>query len=531
MKNLLSRYISGFLTVISIYLLLPWGATSAADVVVPPSDKINRYIREIIDSEVRKSGADGIQQFINGKASENAAGMYDWFVYALMQNQSETDFSVYEAALKTNSADKTSNAVEKERIALILSAFDGNEEQIRYTLDTCADGLGIMSEIFALHLVNNGYSTEKTTADTVIKAVLSMQTPDGGWSLNGKKAAPDETAMALQALSPYYGKNDEVTAAVDKALAVLSDMQTENGGYVSYGSENSESCAQVVIALCSLDISPFEDERFFKNGDSVCDALLRFRMEDGSFEHISGKGYNFKATEQALSAFIAVTRMFDGKAPFYCADKHTVSQAAQPVKNSKLPLIAAFCAAGLVFLILTVVFFKKKNKLSNVFLILLVVTAAAGFFVCSDIQSPEDYYTVTTISDPENGVTAHISITCDTIKDKAAKNSNVPENGIILADTELTLPEGSTVYDFLIYAAKQNGIQLENDSVSASSAYITGIQYLYQFDFGPLSGWMFTVNGKIADVGCGEYTVSDGDEIKWLYTCSLGEDLSLTPVK
>ncbi len=36
---------------------------------------------------------------------------------------------------------------------------------------------------------------------------------------------------------------------------------------------------------------------------------------------------------------------------------------------------------------------------------------------------------------------------------------------------------------------------------------------------------MFSVNGEFADRGCGEYTLSDSDEIKWEYTCNMGDDL------
>ena len=55
--------------------------------------------------------------------------------------------------------------------------------------------------------------------------------------------------------------------------------------------------------------------------------------------------------------------------------------------------------------------------------------------------------------------------------------------------------------------------------------YISGINYLYEFDFGDLSGWVYHVNGVSPSVGCGEYKLSDGDRIEWLYTCNLGNDL------
>ena len=51
------------------------------------------------------------------------------------------------------------------------------------------------------------------------------------------------------------------------------------------GTESSESCAQVLTALCSLGIDPQSDSRFIKNGNTVLDNLMSFRQEDGGFVH------------------------------------------------------------------------------------------------------------------------------------------------------------------------------------------------------------------------------------------------------
>ena len=58
-----------------------------------------------------------------------------------------------------------------------------------------------------------------------------------------------------------------------------------------------------------------------------------------------------------------------------------------------------------------------------------------------------------------------------------------------------------------------------------NSHYIEGINNLYEFDCGELSGWMYSVNGWYPNYGCSRYQVQDGDVIEWHYTCDLGEDL------
>ena len=42
---------------------------------------------------------------------------------------------------------------------------------------------------------------------------------------------------------------------------------------------------------------------------------------------------------------------------------------------------------------------------------------------------------------------------------------------------------------------------------------------------GPLSGWMYRVNGEFPNKGCSDYELKDGDVIEWVYTCDLGQDI------
>ena len=55
--------------------------------------------------------------------------------------------------------------------------------------------------------------------------------------------------------------------------------------------------------------------------------------------------------------------------------------------------------------------------------------------------------------------------------------------------------------------------------------YIVGLGYIYEFEFGDLSGWKYYVNGVSPSVGCDQYTLKDGDSIKWLYSLELGNDI------
>ena len=128
-------------------------------------------------------------------------------------------------------------------------------------------------------------------------------------------------------------------------------------------------------------------------------------------------------------------------------------------------------------------------------------------------------------------LTCTISISCSTIlsnmdKCEESKKEWVPDNGVILSATTVTVTEGESVYDVLQRVCRDNGIQMDASwSGKYGSAYVEGIANLYEFDVGSGSGWMYKVNGWFPNYGCSGYTLSQGDVICWVYTCNLGDDV------
>lgn len=124
-----------------------------------------------------------------------------------------------------------------------------------------------------------------------------------------------------------------------------------------------------------------------------------------------------------------------------------------------------------------------------------------------------------------------VSITCETILDNMDKLSDekkelVPEDGVILAETEAAFYEGESVFDLLLRVCKEKNIHMEFENTPVyNSAYIEGINNLYEFDCGSLSGWMYSVNGDFPNYGCSNYSLKEGDAVKWVYTCDLGADV------
>lgn len=257
---------------------------------------------------------------------------------------------------------------DNERIALALTAIGKdpanvggenllkalqNKDIMQVTDTSNTDINGLVMGLLALNSRNY-------TSDTswLVQAVLAQQNEDGSWraSADTKPVGDvDMTAMALQALAPYYkdGGNETVNTAVEKALNWLS------GKYRS-GYDSSESCAQVVIALSALNLDANTDARFTKTVEgktlSVLGNLLKYRVaENGGFKHqFADKAVNEMATEQALCAMAAYARFTEKANALYdmtdaaCAHRFgewQVTVAATCTKDGVSRRICSICGA------------------------------------------------------------------------------------------------------------------------------------------------------------------------------------------
>lgn len=185
-------------------------------------------------------------------------------------------------------------------------------------------------------------------------------------------------------------------------------------------------------------------------------------------------------------------------------------------------LIIVICLIGIFAVIFVVLIIRKKaNKINLIIFAISLVTLTAISFTIK-IETPNEYYNE--ISDNKQSTkTVVMSISCKNAVNKT-DSSKAPKNGIILDDIEISISNGETVFDVLVKATKQNKIPLDYDS-SNETVYIKGINNLYEFDCGELSGWMYKVNGETSNVGCSGYTLKDGDVIEWVYTTNIGKDL------
>lgn len=126
------------------------------------------------------------------------------------------------------------------------------------------------------------------------------------------------------------------------------------------------------------------------------------------------------------------------------------------------------------------------------------------------------------VSKPES-VGCSVTIECKSILDnmedlKPGHESFVPQNGIIMRRTAVTVKNGSTAYDALKAACDRQGVTM-NVSGSVYGKYIVGFNNIDEKDCGKQSGWTYKVNDKSIWQSCDKYVVQDGDVIEFSFVC------------
>lgn len=365
--------------------MLPVEFSITASAKTYSGSEIQSVIDGIINWKKRGNGSTANGYLINNKFLEQAGSTPgDWFPIGLGRYGYKDNNRAYLAVIadkitqRYQTDDKLSNvkATEWHRISLAVLAMGGDPTSIGKDssgnpINLIADGTynrgktvslgeqGINGWIWGLITLDSMRyqipSGAYYSRDDIIQAILGQQLADGGFSLNGDSADSDISAMALQALAPYYtsGKTytyvqeatgsrvtKSVRKVVEETLAVLSKMQTNSGDYFSWGTQNVESADQVVVALCCLGINPETDQRFIKNGNTLIDGIMRYRMPDSGFVH--SRTYdannpsslpnvsNSMASEQTLYTMVALYRLKNGMRTLYDFRPENSSNVSTP---------------------------------------------------------------------------------------------------------------------------------------------------------------------------------------------------------
>lgn len=357
-------------------------------------------------------------------------------------------------------------------------------------------------------------------------AVLSKSLwQDTEWGIDGA------TPMII-ALSPYYAENEDIKTAIDEAIELFKPEQSETGAILSFGADSAASTGLAIAALCSVGQNP---EEFKNEENSLVSGLLGQASENlDGFLPIE----NSFSTEQALRGLLA-----------YMIYKNESEFSLFDFKDN--PMNEAFaswsenCSVA----------FDVTPKDANV----LVDNQTPENNGKYDLPAGEYSYTVS--KSGYKTKTGTFTVTEEEAENKTEKNISVElekkgSSGIggdrvehirvsvkilghddrkcdnkytykkdskkfeTILNKKVTLNEGETVFDAFLAAVTEAEIEYTEKSYG----YITSINGLKEFDHGPNSGWMFSLDGELTDTGCRDTKLSENCTVVWFYTDDYGKE-------
>ena len=325
-------------------------------------------LKSVLDPDKYEAAKTGVLQYVYSGTATPAVGSTfgEWAVLGLARGGflndthnawKQTYLSALKAYINDEAFDKTPGRVildkdlytDNSRVILALTAlgFDASYWEGYNLVSALTDAekvnaQGVNGTIFALiALDSHDYLSDNAALrKDYIDQIISKQSfaSNKAWSSDGSNPDYSMTAMAVQALAPYYGKVEGVEDSVDKALDWL---------YANYSrlvDSSSESISQLIVALTALGIDPTADTHFIKNSRNPLDELLDYRFgTTWGFKHdISSAVANTMATEQAAYALVAYSRFAANSNSLY--DMNDVPLYRPTV--DKTPLTNAILAVG-----------------------------------------------------------------------------------------------------------------------------------------------------------------------------------------
>ena len=304
------------------------------------------------------------------------------------------------------------------------------------------------------------------------------------------------TAMAIQALAPYESQ-PEVSAAITRAVPWLSTQNIAD----------AEGNAQVIVALSALGI----------DAQAYVNALLTF-YDEASGGFIREGMVDLMATEQAAYALVAYDRYKTNRNSLYDMSDAVklVSGNVTPAEADKTALVAEIARAESLragdytsasWSAMQIALNNAKTVAANTSATQAVVDSAASSLTSaiSNLRAPDPAVQKKYV---------RISVT-----DHGATGG---QTSVYFPLAELEMNVNETAFSLL----QRTGLSIRTATYPQyAGVYVEAINGFGEFSDGPLSGWMYSVNGVFPGYSASLYTLKDGDVVAWVYTRDLGDDV------
>lgn len=380
----------------------------------------------------------------------------------------------------------------------------------------------------------------EATREELIGIILGAQEAGGAWD---SSLGADATGMVLPALAPYYNKTAAtngisaascaaITAAIDRALAYLSDAQEIDGGLGYNGEPNSNTMVTVITGVNALGINPHTDSRFIKSGRSMLQNLLTYQTGDNKLGYINNSTANDLACQQGLGALATYQNLSNARSSnLYYFSKEITTYTDWPDADL-LTGIRVTPPSALEYS------YSANETNFAVDTAGMVVTAVFNGNA-SNTEVVNSGYTVSTIDRSQagtqavtvsyQGYTAAFMVTVKNPDGTSPVQHTVSvrvknNDGTIASNNAVVIEEGeTTALDVLKEVLDAGNINY----VIQNNTYVKEIDGLGEFELGENSGWMYSVNGTTPQVtAASDYVLEDGDIVLWYYSLDYTTDPS-----
>jgi hypothetical protein len=403
--------------------------------------------------------------------------------------------------------------------------------------DVKSDLYPVYSAPYLLSLYDLGnYEVLTGAASTRLELIDAILDAEADWTAWGY----DGVGMVLPALAPYYNatapvnginlaKCQEVTSAVNRALASMSTAQTIDGGF---GTPNSNTVSTVITGLNAIGINSNSNSNFIKGATSLLMNLLSFRTSDDKLGYNDATSANPLACVQGFQAFATWQNLSNTRSSnLYHFTKEIAPYTNWPsaqlltgIVVTTLPktvnyhLGTAGTTPDTSGIVVTATYNAdpsntKAINIANCTISAIDCTTAGTKTVTVTYQGKMATFFVTVLD--ANGNTPKQN----TVSVTVSNNSHViARNSVVVIEAGVT-----SALDILKTVLNAAG----KTYVIRNGSYVAEINGLGEFDEGANSGWLYSVNGvTLATTAANDYLLSDGDTVLWYYTLDYTTDTS-----
>ena len=508
------------------------------------SEGINQIIFTVINGEdeetysltVNKSASQSdlsadiervINGILNGNGYTDSTYSSDWILSknSLGKAITETEKNAF---LKQVLVNKDSWGVgSKAKAVIALSALgidatkvpdtnsDAITDLVASVYNNASDSLSIYDIPYVLRMYDLGIyeipSNAKWTREKVVESIISQHEGWNGWNCGN---GVDGSAMMLEALATdYKAGKDNIVTLVDNELKSLKQLQGFDGTFAN----NSNATEMMISALSALgkDAEEFSKDNETKN---AIRGLFVFETDDNRFGYTS-KTYNEFSTVQGLQALASYKEYkagkdgsiykFDGDvAPYTNWPEAKLATAIIAIPSKTLYEINGTVDKGNDITVKVV--YNSDDKDTK-------TLSRNDYKVTYDFSSAGTKQITVTY----NGLTTNYNVFVSNGSSQIPAEQKTVSciiRGLpsgTVSDSKYVIAEGETVLQVTQAVLNKNGISV----TIKNGNYIAAMGGLGEFDKGPNSGWMYSVNGYTPPTtAASDYILNGGESIVWYYT-------------